>query len=483
MDGKTFEIGDGSVVIAAITSCTNTSNPSVMLGAGLVARKAVQLGLEVPPWVKTSLAPGSKVVTDYLDASGTSADLDKLGFRLVGYGCTTCIGNSGPLPEAIGNAVQEKGLVVASVLSGNRNFEARIHPQVRANYLASPMLVVAFALAGRADFDVYNEPLGHGKDGKPVFLADVWPTAKEIQDTVHASVQQTMFKKRYSEVFEGDDLWRSLALPKESSRYDWDPASTYIANPPFFGGIKMEAPKPADIRGARVLAVLGNSVTTDHISPAGSIPKKEPAGQWLIEHGVMPIDFNTYGARRGHHEVMMRGTFANVRLRNLMLKEKEGGYTVHFPTNETLSIYEASMRYQKEGTPLVIISGQEYGTGSSRDWAAKGTALLGVRAVIAQSYERIHRSNLVGMGVLPLQFLDGEGRESLHLDGTETFDILGIQAGLKPGQRLEVVAHKQDGTDVRFEALARLDSEIDVEYHRNGGILHTVLRKMAKGQM
>jgi aconitate hydratase len=483
MDGEKFEIGDGSIVIAAITSCTNTSNPSVMLGAGLVARKAVERGLQVPHWVKTSLAPGSKVVTDYLDASGTTADLNQLGFRLVGYGCTTCIGNSGPLPEPIGNAIQEKGLVVAAVLSGNRNFEARIHPQVRANYLASPMLVVALALAGRADIDVYKEPLGHGRDGKPVFLSDIWPTQKEIQQTIHESLKADMFRKRYSEVFEGDDLWRGLPLPEEGSRYDWDPESTYIANPPFFEGMTFEVGRTEDIKGARVLALLGQSVTTDHISPAGSIPKKEPAGQYLISKGVTPLDFNTYGSRRGHHEVMMRGTFANVRIRNLHLKEREGGYTVHFPTGEVLPIYDAAMRYQQEGTPLVLIAGHEYGTGSSRDWAAKGTVLLGVRAVIAQSYERIHRSNLVGMGVLPLQFLEGEGRETLGLDGTEVYDVVGISGGLRPGQHVQVVAHKLDGTEVRFEALARLDSDIDVEYYRNGGILHTVLRKMAKGEM
>jgi aconitate hydratase len=483
MDGETFEIADGTIVIAAITSCTNTSNPSVMLGAGLVARKAVERGLDVPPWVKTSLAPGSKVVTDYLNASGTSKDLDALGFQLVGYGCTTCIGNSGPLPEPIANAVQEKGLVVAAVLSGNRNFEARIHPQVRANYLASPMLVVALALAGRADIDVYNEPLGHGKDGKPVFLSDIWPTQKEINDAIASSLRAQMFHDRYSEVFEGDDLWRALPLPEEGSRYAWDPESTYIANPPFFEGMTLDVGRLEDIEGARVLALLGQSVTTDHISPAGSIPKKEPAGQWLISRGVEPRDFNTYGARRGHHEVMMRGTFANVRIRNLLLEEKEGGYTVHFPTGDVIPIYEASMRYQREGTPLVLIAGHEYGTGSSRDWAAKGTILLGVRAVIAQSYERIHRSNLVGMGVLPLQFLDGEGPEPLGLDGTEVYDVVGIASGLRPGQRAQVVAHKTNGTTVRFEAVARLDSEIDVEYYRNGGILHTVLRKMAKGEM
>jgi aconitate hydratase len=483
MDGRKFEIGDGTVVIAAITSCTNTSNPSVMVGAGLVARKAVQRGLEVPPWVKTSMAPGSKVVSDYLKSSGTLTDLEKLGFGVVGYGCTTCIGNSGPLPEPIGNAVQESGLVVAAVLSGNRNFEARIHPQVRANYLASPMLVVAFALAGRVDLDVHNEPLGRGKDGKPVFLADIWPSQREIRDTISASLEPKMYADRYGEVFEGDDLWRALSLPDEGSLYDWDPSSTYIQNPPYFQGMRLEMPALKDIEGARVLAVLGHSVTTDHISPAGSIPKKEPAGRYLIEKGVSPVDFNTFGARRGNHEVMLRGTFGNVRIRNLMLKDKEGGYTIHFPTNEVISIYDASMRYQQAGTPLVILAGKEYGTGSSRDWAAKGTALLGVRAVIAESYERIHRSNLVGMGVLPLEFLEGQTRETLGLDGSETYSVSGIRDGLAPSAKLNVVARRADGSDVRFQALARLDSKIDVEYYRNGGILNAVLRKMAKGEM
>jgi aconitate hydratase len=483
MDGQPAEIGDGTVVIAAITSCTNTSNPSVMVGAGLVARKAVQRGLQVPHWVKTSMAPGSKVVTDYLQASGTLADLEKLGFGVVGYGCTTCIGNSGPLPEAIGNAVQENGLVVAAVLSGNRNFEARIHPQVRANYLASPMLVVAYALAGRVDLDIHNEPVGHGKDGKPVFLADIWPSQREITDTISASLEPKMYADRYGEVFEGDDLWRALSLPDEGNLYQWDPDSTYIQNPPYFAGMTMAIPSLQDISGARVLAVLGHSVTTDHISPAGSIPKKEPGGKYLIEKGVQPVDFNTFGARRGNHEVMLRGTFGNVRIRNLMLKDREGGYTKHFPTDEVISIYDASMRYQQAGTPLVILAGKEYGTGSSRDWAAKGTTLLGVRAVIAESYERIHRSNLVGMGVLPLEYLNGETRESLGLDGSETYDLTGIATGLKPGGRIAVRARRADGTELRFEALARLDSSIDVDYYKNGGILPTVLRKMATGAM
>jgi aconitate hydratase len=482
-NGMDAEIGDGTLVIAAITSCTNTSNPSVMVGAGLLAKKAVERGLQVKPWVKTSLAPGSRVVTDYLQNADVLPSLDALGFQVVGYGCTTCIGNSGPLPEPITNAVQEHGLVVAAVLSGNRNFEARIHPQVRANYLASPVLVVAFALAGRIDIDLYNEPLGRGKDGKPVFLSDIWPSQQEIRDTVAKALNPEIYRKRYGEVFEGDDLWRALPLPVEGSTYDWDPQSTYIANPPFFAGMKAEAPPPADIQGARVLAWLGDSVTTDHISPAGAIPKKEPAGTYLIGRGVQPVDFNTFGSRRGNHEVMMRGTFGNVRIRNLMLENKEGGYTLYFPGGEQMSIYDASMKYQAAGMPLVIITGKEYGTGSSRDWAAKGTALLGVKAVIAESYERIHRSNLVGMGVLPLQFLPGEGAASLGLTGRETYSIGGIAKGLRPGVQLTVHAKRENGTDVSFRATARLDSDIDVDYYRNGGILHTVLRRMARGEM
>jgi aconitate hydratase len=483
LDGQTVEIGDGSIVIAAITSCTNTSNPSVMVGAGLVARKALAAGLDVKPWVKTSLAPGSKVVTDYLESAGLLEDLAKLHFDLVGYGCTTCIGNSGPLAEPIAEAVQQRGLVVAAVLSGNRNFEARIHPLVRANYLASPMLVVAFALAGRIDLDVYNEPLGRGRDGRPVFLADIWPSQAEIRDTVTAALRPSMFEERYGEVFEGDDLWRSLPLPEEGGLYGWEDASTYIQNPPFFQGMSLVAGEPADVRGARVLALLGDSVTTDHISPAGAIGKDSPAGRYLREKGVEPVDFNTYGSRRGNHEVMMRGTFANVRIRNLLLDGREGGYTVYFPTGEETSIYDAAMRYQEAGTPLVVLAGREYGTGSSRDWAAKGTALLGVKAVIAASYERIHRSNLVGMGVLPLQFLEGQSPASLGLTGQESYDVVGVADGLTPGETLEVVARGEDGREVRFRALVRLDSEIDVEYYRNGGILHTVLRKIGRGEM
>jgi aconitate hydratase len=484
MDGQSMEITDGTIVMAAITSCTNTSNPSVMVGAGLLARKAVALGLEVQPWVKTSMAPGSKVVTDYLEAAGVLPDLEALRFNVVGYGCTTCIGNSGPLPEPIAQAVQDKGLVVASVLSGNRNFEARIHPLIRANYLASPMLVVAFALAGRADIDLEKEPLGTDREGNPVFLRDIWPSQQEIRDTIRTSLRPEMYIERYAEVFEGDELWQALPLPEgDRSLYEWDGDSTYIQNPPFFEGMSLDTPPASDLKGARALAILGNSVTTDHISPAGAIPKDEPAGRYLREKGVQPWDFNTFGSRRGNHEVMMRGTFGNVRIRNLMLDGREGGYTRHLPDGEVLSIYDASMKYQSEGTPLVLLAGKEYGTGSSRDWAAKGTMLLGVKAVIAESYERIHRSNLVGMGVLPLQFQDGDSAASLGLDGSEVFDFEGVGEGLAPNGTVEVVARKADGGEIRFRADVRLDSRIDLEYYRNGGILHTVLRKMAKGEM
>jgi aconitate hydratase len=481
--GQQMEIGDGSIVIAAITSCTNTSNPSVMVGAGLVAKKAADRGLEVKPWVKTSMAPGSKVVTDYLVASGLLPSLEELGFGVVGYGCTTCIGNSGPLPGPIEEKVRDNGLVVASVLSGNRNFEARIHPLVRANYLASPMLVVAYALAGRIDIDLYNEPLGRGRDGTPVFLTDIWPSQEEIKETVSRSLKPEMYEERYGEVFDGDDLWRALPVPEESSLYDWDAESTYIRNPPFFEGMTADEPDFHDVEGARVLALLGQSVTTDHISPAGAIAKNGPAGEYLKEHGVGVVQFNTFGSRRGNHEVMMRGTFANVRIKNLLLDGKEGGYTVYHPTGEEMSIFDAAMRYQEDGTSLVVLAGKEYGTGSSRDWAAKGTALLGVRAVIAESYERIHRSNLVGMGVLPLEYMDGASAQSLGLDGTETFDIAGIADGLEPGCTLEVVARSADGSETRFPVKVRLDSDVDVDYYRNGGILHTVLRKMARGEM
>jgi aconitate hydratase len=483
LEGEDMEVGDGSIVVAAITSCTNTSNPSVMVGAGLLAKKAVERGLTVQPWVKTSLAPGSQVVTEYLNAAGLTPYLDKLGFNLVGYGCTTCIGNSGPLPEPIAGAIQEHGLVVASILSGNRNFEARIHPQVRANYLASPILVVAFALAGRIDLDVYNEPLAHDPDGKPVFLADLWPTPGEIKDTIASSLKPEMFKERYAGVFDGEAEWQSLPVPAESSLYTWDPDSTYIQDPPFFREMSLDEPELTDIRGARALAVLGDTVTTDHISPAGAIPKGEPAGRYLQDKGVEPYQFNTFGSRRGNHEVMMRGTFGNVRIRNLMLEDKEGGYTLKLPEGLPTSIYEASMAYQEEGTPLVVLAGKEYGTGSSRDWAAKGTALLGVRAVLAESYERIHRSNLVGMGVLPLQFEAGDSPQALGLNGREVFDVEGIREGLEPGGTVKVRATREDGSVREFRAVVRLDSTVELEYYRNGGILHTVLRKMASGRM
>ncbi len=483
LDGEVMQITDGTIVIAAITSCTNTSNPSVMVGAGLLAKKAVERGLSVKPWVKTSMAPGSKVVTDYLTQADLLGPLEALRFDVVGYGCTTCIGNSGPLPDPIAEAVREKGLVVASVLSGNRNFEARIHPLVRANYLASPMLVVAFALAGRVDVDILNDPIGTDRDGNPVFLRELWPSQAEIRDTIRTSLRPEMYRDRYAEVFEGDDLWKALPLPRgDVSLYEWDEDSTYVRNPPFFDGMDLEVPAGSDIVGARVLALLGDTVTTDHISPAGAIPKGEPAGRYLQDHGVKPWEFNTFGARRGNHEVMMRGTFGNVRIRNLLLDGREGGYTKHFPDGDVLPIYDASMRYQADGVPLVILAGTEYGTGSSRDWAAKGTALLGVRAVIARGYERIHRSNLVGMGVLPLEFPEGKSAAELGLDGTETFDIRGLDA-LEPGGTLEVLAHRPDGSEVRFAAVVRLDSDVDLEYYRNGGILHTVLRKMGRGEM
>ena len=483
LDGETCELGDGSVVIAAITSCTNTSNPSVMVGAGLMAEKAVEFGLQVKPWVKSSMAPGSKVVTDYLEASGLMQYLDQLRFGVVGYGCTTCIGNSGPLAEPISEAIRDQGLVVAAVLSGNRNFEARIHPEIRANYLASPMLVVAYALAGRVDIDWSTEPLGQSADG-PVYLRDLWPSSDVIRETVQQALVPEMFERRYAEVFEGNDLWQALPLPSDDDNlYDWKDDSTYIRNPPFFQGMSQEVGEVEDIQGARVLGIFGETTTTDHISPAGAIPKDEPAGMYLREQGVKPWQFNTFGSRRGNHEVMIRGTFGNVRIRNLMLDNREGGYTIHIPSGDELTIYDAAMRYQSEGTPLLILAGREYGTGSSRDWAAKGTLLLGVKAVIAESYERIHRSNLVGMGVLPLQFEEGDTPESLGLTGRETFDILGVSEGLEPHARLRVVVRTDDGHERSFSTVARLDSAVDVEYYRNGGILQTVLRRIASGEM
>jgi aconitate hydratase len=481
--GKTATIRTGSVAIAAITSCTNTSNPTVMVGAGLLARNAVARGLSVGPLVKTSLAPGSKAVTSYLAAAGLMAPLEQLGFNLAGYGCTTCIGNSGPLDEPIAKAIEDNDLVVAAVLSGNRNFEGRIHPLARASYLASPPLVVAFALAGRVDIDLTVEPLGQGADGRPVMLADIWPSSDEIRRVIGESIDPELFRRTYAVVFDGDERWQALPIP-DGDRYDWDPRSTYIAKPPFFDGLTAEPAPVRDIDGARVLAVLGDSVTTDHISPAGSIAAWSPAGEWLQERNVAPLEFNSYGSRRGHHEVMMRGTFGNIRLRNLLVPAKEGPWTVHLPDGEEQFIYDAAMRYRREGTPLLVIAGREYGTGSSRDWAAKGTMLLGVRAVLAESYERIHRSNLVGMGVLPLQFQPGESASSLGLTGRETYTIHGLSEDLSPRKRLTVVARAEaadGGGERRFEAIARLDGPIDVGYYQHGGILQAVLRRIAKG--
>ena len=480
LDGADITLHDGCVVIAAITSCTNTSNPSVMIGAGLVAKKAVERGLATRPWVKTSLAPGSRVVTDYLEGSGLQPYLDRLRFQTVGYGCTTCIGNSGPLPDVIAGMIDEHSLVTAAVLSGNRNFEARVHPQVRANYLASPMLVVAFALAGRVDIDLTREPLGTGKDGRPVFLRDIWPTPAEIRDAMANSLKPELFARRYGAVFEGDETWRALQVP-DGSRYAWDPGSTYVQEPPFFTNLPPEPGPLADITNARVLAVLGDSVTTDHISPAGSIPKNGPAARYLKEHGVEQVDWNTFGSRRGNHEVMMRGTFGNVRIANALVPGKEGNWTLHFPTGEVISIYDAAMRYQQAGTPLVILTGKEYGTGSSRDWAAKGPALLGVKAIIAESYERIHRSNLVGMGVLPLAYQPGTDRKALGLTGTETFSITGIARGLTPGGTVTVTARDAQGEETVFPAVVRLNSAVELEYYRHGGILQRVLRQFLKG--
>jgi aconitate hydratase len=479
LDGTEITLHDGAVVIAAITSCTNTSNPSVMIGAGLVARKAVERGLSTKPWVKSSLAPGSRVVTDYLEGSGLLPYLEQLRFNVVGYGCTTCIGNSGPLPEVIGQLIDEHALVAAAVLSGNRNFEARVHPQVRANYLASPMLVVAFALAGRVDINLEREPIGIGSDGRPVFLRDIWPTAEEVRQAMAASLKPELFERRYGAVFEGDETWQRLEVPT-GSRYRWDEGSTYVQEPPFFRDLPADPPPLRDIAGARALAVLGDSVTTDHISPAGSIPKNGPAARYLKEHGVEQVDWNTFGSRRGNHEVMMRGTFGNVRISNALVAGKEGNWTLHFPSGEVVSIYDAAMRYQAEGTPLVILTGKEYGTGSSRDWAAKGPALLGVKAVIAESYERIHRSNLVGMGVLPLAYEPGTDRGSLGLDGTETYSITGIAQGLAPGGRVTVTALGASGKETAFPAIVRLNSAVELDYYRHGGILQRVLRQFLR---
>ncbi|WP_280540674.1 aconitate hydratase AcnA [Chromohalobacter sp. 11-W] len=474
VDGENFKLNHGAVVIAAITSCTNTSNPSVMLAAGLLARKAVEKGLTTKPWVKTSLAPGSKVVTDYLDASGTQSDLNELGFNLVGYGCTTCIGNSGPLHEPIEKAIDEGDLTVASVLSGNRNFEGRIHPLVPTNWLASPPLVVAYALAGNMRIDLSKDPLGKDKDGNPVYLKDVWPSQAEIAEAVE-QVRTEMYRKEYSEVFEGDEIWKSLDVP-ESDVYAWNNKSTYIQHPPFFEGMGKEPAPLEDVKGANVLAMFGDSVTTDHISPAGAIKPDSPAGRYLQENGVQPKDFNSYGSRRGNHEVMMRGTFANVRIKNEMLDDVVGGYTRHVPSGEQMAIYDAAMKYVEKDTPLVVVAGKEYGTGSSRDWAAKGTRLLGVRAVLAESYERIHRSNLIGMGVLPLQFPEGEDRKSLGMTGDETVSIEGI-ADIEPGAKVKVTIASDKG-EKKIEALCRIDTANEMAYYRHGGILHYVLRSM-----
>jgi aconitate hydratase len=479
-DGARFSLSDGSVVIAAITSCTNTSNPSVMIGAGLLARKARAKGLQSKPWVKTSMAPGSKVVTDYLAEAGLSSDLEALGFHLVGYGCTTCIGNSGPLAEPITRAITENELVVAAVLSGNRNFEARVHPHVRANYLASPMLVVAYALAGRMDIDLTKEPLGTDPDGNPVHLRDVWPDSQEIRDAVGASLKPEMFVREYASVFEGTDAWKALPVPAaEGGRFKWDLKSTYVADPPFFADLPTKPPPLSDITDARVLVSLGDTVTTDHISPAGAIPKDGPAGRWLIDQGVKPVEFNTFGSRRGHHEVMMRGTFGNIRIKNQLVEGREGNWTEHIPSGDVASIYDVATRYQSEGTSLIVLAGVEYGTGSSRDWAAKGTALLGVKTVIAQGYERIHRTNLIGMGVLPLQFPDGVDRTTLGLTGRERYSISGVASGLEPGGTVTVTAVSDDAKSVRFDAVVRLDTAVEVEYYRHGGILPYVLRKLA----
>jgi aconitate hydratase len=475
-NGDSFDLSSGAVVIAAITSCTNTSNPSLMLGAGLLAKKAVERGLHVKPWVKTSLAPGSKVVTDYLLAAGLTPYLEKLNFHLVGYGCTTCIGNSGPLPENIGAAIKDNNMIAVAVLSGNRNFEGRIHPLVRANYLASPPLVVAYALAGRMDLDLTTEPLGSDSSGKPVYLKEIWPTPQEIEATVRSAVSTAQYSKQYGEVFEGDAHWKSMPIP-QGDIYKWNPKSTYIKLPPYFDNMPKSPAPLADIHGARVLAILGDSVTTDHISPAGSIPVDSPAGKYLIANGVKPHEFNSYGARRGNHEVMMRGTFANIRLRNQLAPGTEGGWTLYLPAGEKMSIYDAAVKYREAGVPLVVLAGKEYGSGSSRDWAAKGTRLLGVRAVIAESYERIHRSNLVGMGVLPLEFKSGENRETLGLTGNEIFDIEGV-ASLSPKKAITVHAKSADGKAKTLSVTARADTPEEVSYYHHGGILQYVLRQM-----
>ena len=483
VEGRNFDLGHGDVVIAAITSCTNTSNPNVLIGAGLLARNAAAKGLTAKPWVKTSLAPGSQVVAEYLANSGLQKDLDKVGFNLVGFGCTTCIGNSGPLPEEISKAINDNGIIGAAVLSGNRNFEGRVSPDVQANYLASPPLVVAYALAGNVNINLATEPLGTGRDGKPVYLKDIWPTSKEINATIKKYVTSTIFKKKYADVFKGDTNWRKIKTVT-SDTYAWNMSSTYVQNPPYFEGMKMEPEPIVDVLDARILAVFGDKITTDHISPAGAIKLTSPAGKYLSEHQVRPADFNQYGTRRGNHEVMMRGTFANIRIKNHMLKGAdgnipEGGLTKHWPDGEQMSIYDAAMKYQAEQVPLVVFAGAEYGNGSSRDWAAKGSRLLGVRAVITQSFERIHRSNLVGMGVLPLTFEDGESWQSIGLKGDEKVTIRGLQGDLKPRQKLTAEVVSSDGSLKRVSLLCRIDTLDELEYYRNGGILHYVLRNLA----
>ncbi len=477
IDGEEVLIGDGSVVIASITSCTNTSNPSVLIGAGLLAKKAVEKGLNVKPYVKTSLAPGSRVVEGYLRKAGLLPYLEALRFHIVGFGCTTCIGNSGPLHPNIEKAIKDNDLIVSAVLSGNRNFEARIHPDVKANWLASPILVVAYAIAGRTDIDLTTEPLGKDPNGNPVYLKDIWPSQDEINQIMNQVLTPEVFKEKYEGVLEGDEYWQSLEAPTGET-FEWDPNSTYIRKPPYFEGFTLEVQPPKDVKGARVLELLGDSVTTDHISPAGKIPVDYPAGQYLIAHGVKPEEFNSYGARRGNHEVMVRGTFANVRIKNKLVAPKEGGYTLKFPEREEMFVYDAAVKYAQEGTPLIVLGGKEYGTGSSRDWAAKGTKLLGVQAVIVKSFERIHRSNLVGMGVLPLVFKEGEGWEELGLDGSEVYEIIGVE-DMKPGKELTVRATKENGEVVEFNVISRLDTVVDVEYFKNGGILPLVLRKIA----
>jgi aconitate hydratase len=480
-DGTMYELSHGSVVIAAITSCTNTSNPEVMLAAGLLAKKAVERGLATKPWVKTSLAPGSKVVTDYLDEAGLTRYLDALGFNLVGYGCTTCIGNSGPVDVHIADAIHRGNLVAAAVVSGNRNFEGRINPEVRANYLASPPLVVAYALAGHMDIDFSSDPIGSDRAGQPVFLRDIWPSQHEIDETVRRSVRSEMFRRQYSEVFKGDEHWSTLEVPT-GDLFEWDSWSSYIKNPPYFEGLTETPPPVKDISGARVLALLGDSITTDHISPAGNISPSSSAGVYLREVGVAPEDFNQYGARRGHDEIMTRGTFANIRLKNLLAPGTEGSVSVHLPDGEQGSIYYVAMRYKGDRVPVIILAGKEYGSGSSRDWAAKGPMLLGVRAVIAESYERIHRSNLVGMGVLPLQYLPGQDRETLGLTGRETYAIAGIASDLSPRKTLTVTATTDDGKTTTFETVCRIDTPVELDYYRHGGILQFVLRQIVSSK-